>query len=87
MNHDSVKFFFEGGFKSTGIVLHAIHADKNIAFDFWGRLVGEGNDIGKVIMTQILYIELVKVVVGAEDKRKIFQLTGVPGNDLDYPAS
>lgn len=66
--HDAVEFILEGGFVVTGVRTDAVDGDENVAADQVrsGRVV-ERDDVGIVIVLQVLLVHLAQVAIAAEN--------------------
>jgi hypothetical protein len=66
MYHYPVQFLIEVCFIESGILPDGIHADKQIAGNLLTLAIVEGYDIRKVIVAQILNVDIQDVRIGAE---------------------
>jgi hypothetical protein len=74
MDKDAVKFVLERSAMRSGIIAHPVYAYKNITFDS-ALYVGivEGDDVCERIVIEILNVDLVQVVVRAENVSQTYQ--------------
>ena len=85
MNHDAVELVFVRLAVFGGVVGYAVGRNKQVTADKGELSVGKGDDIGKGIVLEVLQIDGVEVVVGAEDISKLTELPVAKGNDLGNP--
>ena len=68
MDHDAVELVGEGAAVGLGVDFDAIDRDENVAADdVWSGRIVEGDDVGIVIVLQVLLVHLAQVAVAAEN--------------------
>lgn len=74
MKYHPVHFATEGLPQLPGVLAHPVGADIHLSTQFAGNFRNiKGDDIGVVIMVQILAVDLEEVFIGAENNIEIIQ--------------
>jgi hypothetical protein len=85
MDDDTVQFFGEVGVQQFGVCLDCIKADEEVAGDSVPLSIVEGDDIGVVIVLQVLPVYFQNLFVRTEYATDSSRLFTVPRHYRPYP--
>jgi len=71
VNNDTVKLIVEVHPIKRSILTDRIDADKKISGQSLSLAIVKGNDISKIIVSQIFYIDIQNIIIGTEYHRNI----------------
>lgn len=75
VNHHAQQLCFTRNIKIFGIVAHPIVADEHISTHIFILDIIESDDIGVVVVAEILFVHVPKILVGAENIRQVSRET------------
>ncbi len=75
MKDNPVQFIAEGRVELLGIVPHPVNTDVDLTNN-WCWVAGQvkGDNIGKIVVLQVLLIDFQQVLIGTKDEAQGFQL-------------
>ena len=85
MDDDTMQFSFISLVELFGIGTYGIEADEEVARDTISFGVVEGNDVGVIVMLQILAVHFQNLLIGAENIGYFADFLAIAGSHLFHP--
>ena len=86
MDNHAIKFVLELGPIEGGVLPDGIHADEQVAADSVALAIVERDDVGEVIVLQVLHIHVQDVVVRTENDGNVTQAPDLAFGNQFEPA-